>query len=96
MLILIKLKKEIIIEFTIIELDWQKRRVPKEDKIKAISVEIPDFKKESSHMCDVIAKFNDGVTRTLKGRVTQNPVTKIWAVNGIMNGGFVVGARLVE
>lgn len=82
-------------EFKIRKLDWYKRRSPVKEP-EALSVKIPDFKKEENHPCDVFTLYDDGIERRLLGRVVRNSVTGVWAVNGLANGGFVVFAQLIS
>lgn len=67
-------------------MDWYKRRIPTPEP-QPISVKIPDIKLEENYRCDMFVEFDDGVTRTLSGRVNQNEVKKIWAVHGIDHQG---------
>lgn len=81
--------------FIIQQLDWYKRRKPSEAP-KPVSVEVPDFRKEVNHFCDIQVIFDTGGVAMLKGRVTQNPITGIWSVHGINSLGQSISARYVE
>ena len=76
-------------------MSWFKRRSPTKEP-EPVSVRIPDFQKVENHHCDVFTLYDDGVERLLSGRVLKNPVTGVWAVNGIANGGYVVFAQIIE
>ena len=81
--------------FVIQELNWHKRRKPNAES-KPVSVEVEDFKLEKNHFCKIHVTFDDGERATLQGRVTQNPVTGAWSVNGINAKGQSVSALYVE
>lgn len=81
--------------FVIQQLDWYKRRKP-ELMPKPVSVEVPDFRKEINHFCEIQVVFDTGDIVTMKGRVTQNPITGIWSVHGINSQGQSISARYVE
>lgn len=75
--------------FIIQQLSWYKRRKPGAEP-QPIEVRIPDFKCEANHFCAVEVMFDNGEHATLSGRVTQNPVTGAWMVNGINASGHSV------
>lgn len=81
--------------FVIQELNWHKRRKPGAEA-KPVSLKVDDFKLEKNHFCAIHVTFDDGEQATLRGRVTQNPVTGAWSVNGINAQGQSVSARYVE
>ncbi|WP_258807696.1 hypothetical protein [Pseudidiomarina sp. CB1] len=81
--------------FVIQELNWYKRRKPNAES-KPVDVEVEDFKLEKNHFCKIHVIFDDGGRATLQGRVTQNPVTGAWSVNGINAKGQSVSALYVE
>ncbi|WP_126753695.1 hypothetical protein [Pseudidiomarina insulisalsae] len=81
--------------FVIQQLNWHKRRKPGAEP-QPIHVEIDNFKKEKNHFCAVRVLFDNGEEAVLQGRVTQNPVTGEWAVNGINAKGQSVSARYEE
>lgn len=48
-----------------------------------MSVEVPDFKKEHNHFCNMYVKYSDDTEVVLRSRVLQNLVTKNWVVDGM-------------
>lgn len=76
--------------FKVIELDWQKRRMPGTKK-KVKTFEVNNFKKERNHFCEIVLTYEDGTTKELVSRVVQNPVNGSWVVDGMH---FAV--RLIE
>lgn len=69
------------------ELSWFKRREPTKE-IKPVSVEVEDLQLIQNHRCDMHVLYDDGVTYTLNGRVSQNDITGKWTVHGINHFGL--------
>jgi hypothetical protein len=81
--------------FVIQQLSWYKRRKPG-DQPQPVSIEVPDFKPEANHFCAVHVQFDNGDHVSLSGRVTQNPISGAWMVNGINMHGQSVSAMWVD
>jgi hypothetical protein len=78
-------------KFEIIEKSWFKRRTPRPEP-KPVSVEIPDYKQERNHFCDMHVTYDDGSTKTLLSRVVQNHIKKHWIVDGMEVSVLVIQA----
>ncbi|RUO81427.1 hypothetical protein CWI84_01320 [Idiomarina tyrosinivorans] len=78
--------------FTIQQLSWHKRRKATVEP-QPVAIEVPDFKKQVNHLCDITVQFDNGERLVLTGRVTQHPITGVWSVNGINGSGQAVSAR---
>ncbi|RUO26989.1 hypothetical protein CWE09_09940 [Aliidiomarina minuta] len=81
--------------FEIQQLSWHKRRRPGKEP-QPVAIDVPDFKKEADHMCQVSVTFDNGEVLSMHGRVSQNQIKKTWSVNAINSSGQSVFARLIE
>ncbi len=78
------------ITFKIEPMNWQKRRVEKIKPPQPLSAEVNGFEYLAEKKCDVHVRYDDGETRTLKGRVLYNEIKGSWRISAIANGGWSV------
>ena len=70
------------LKYKILEKDWCKRRVDK-PKPEIDRVEVPDFKKEHDHFCDMFVFYKNGDEKKYRSRVIYNELKKHWAIDGM-------------
>ena len=53
-----------------------------EFQLKAISVDIPDYREVHNHICNMVVTYNDQSEKSLIARVIYNSLNDAWTVDG--------------
>tara|TARA_B100000700_G_scaffold311500_1_gene393520 strand:+ start:123910 stop:124107 length:198 start_codon:yes stop_codon:yes gene_type:complete len=59
-------------------------------------VELEGFTKEAYTMCKMHVTFEDGLSCTLHGQVSQNPIRGYFTVNGIDANGNQAAVKIID
>lgn len=79
----------VIMKYTIRELSWFKRRIPKPEP-KPVSVDVQGAQLVDMHQCEVTSTYDDGSTYEMTGWVKQCPIKQTWSISCYCNGKLII------